>query len=82
MVQSTENRMSDNLKVTRNTMPMFVWRDRKIDLRIQDAWPKAGMGSASIVCVHNDLVINLPREAERVLSSMPARGGCLTELAD
>jgi hypothetical protein len=82
MVQSTENRMSDNLKVTRNTMPMFVWRDRKIDLRIQDAWPKAGMGSASIVCVHNDLVINLPQEAERVLSSMPARGGCLTELAD
>ena len=67
--------MSDNLKVSRNMMPMFVWCDRKIDLRVQDSWPKAGMGSASIVCVRNDLLINLPREAERVLSSMPVRGG-------
>jgi hypothetical protein len=32
-------------------MPMFVWRDRKIDWRIRDSRPKAGMGVASdIMC--------------------------------
>jgi hypothetical protein len=33
-----------NLKVTWNTMPTFVWCDRKIDWRIRDARPKAGVG--------------------------------------
>jgi hypothetical protein len=81
MVQSTENRMSDNLKVTGNTMPMLVWCDRKIGSRIRDAWPKAAVGWTSIVRIGGELLVNLPREAGRVLSGMPDGGGCLTELA-
>ena len=49
MVQSAQNRVSYNLKMAGNPMPMFVWRDRKIDWRIRDAWPKAAVGSTSIV---------------------------------
>ena len=41
--------MSDNITVARNAMPMFVWRDRKLDWRIRHTWPKAGVGSTSIV---------------------------------
>ena len=41
--------MCYNLTVARNPMPMFVWCDRKIDWWIRDAWPKAAMGSTSIV---------------------------------
>ena len=41
--------MSYNLTVARNAMLMFVRCDRKIDWRIWDSWPKAGVGSASIV---------------------------------
>jgi hypothetical protein len=62
-------------------MPMFVWRDRKIDLRMRDAWLKAAVGSTTIVHVGGELVVNLPREAARVLGGVPDGGGCLTELA-
>ena len=41
--------MSYNLTVARNPMTMFVWSDSKIDWRIRDAWPKAGVGPTSIV---------------------------------
>jgi hypothetical protein len=30
-------------------MPMFVWRDRKINWRLRDARPKAGMRAASVI---------------------------------
>jgi len=62
-------------------MPMFVWRDMKIDLRIADAWPMAAVGSPTNLHVGGEMVVNLPREAGRVLSGVSVGGGCLTELA-
>ena len=41
--------MRQNLKVTWNAMPMFVWCVRKIDGRIRDSRPKAGMVVAEII---------------------------------
>jgi hypothetical protein len=41
--------VSHNFTVVRNTMPMFVWSDRKLDWRIRDAWSKAHVGPTSIV---------------------------------
>jgi hypothetical protein len=37
-------------------MPMFVWRDMKIDLRIADAWPMAAVGSPTNLHVGGVLV--------------------------
>jgi hypothetical protein len=52
-------------------MPMFVRRDRNIDWRIWDAWAQATVGPTSIVRVHGELVVDLPREAVGVVSSVP-----------
>jgi len=53
----------------------------KIDWRIRDAWPKAAVGADSVVPVHGELVVNLPRESGSVLSSMLDRGNYITGLA-
>jgi len=41
--------VSHNFTVVRNTMPMSVWCDRELDRRIRDTWPKAAVGTASII---------------------------------
>ena len=49
MVESTQHRVSHNLKMVRNKMPMFMWRDRKLEWRIRDAWPKAHVRPTLVV---------------------------------
>ena len=62
-------------------MPMFVWSYRKIDWRIRDARPKAGVGSGAIVGVNGDLIVEPLREAGRALGSNFANGSYSTWLA-
>ena len=49
MMQPTEDRVSYNLKVAWNAMPMLLWWNRKTGRRIRNSWADAGVGPAMIV---------------------------------
>lgn len=49
MVKSTENRVSYNLEVVRNDMPMFVWCDWKSAGWNWNSRAEAGMGTDLII---------------------------------
>ena len=48
-MQTAENWMSYNLKMVLNSVSMSVRRDSKSNWRRRNAWPKAGVESATII---------------------------------